>query len=469
MKPDFRKVRYILADFFCAAFVWVVFFIFRKRILSEQGIVYDEYSKLLFGTIVIASFWIILYYVFGFYHNIYRKSRIKELLNLLHATFWGTIIIFLTTLLDDQGVTNYKSYYSTLTLYYGLQFFLASIVKLISISEIRKLVKNGVVSFNCLLIGSLEKVEKSMLELEKSNHLLGLNFVGYSSFEGKQSLTNSKGGLRYWGTLDNLPKIISRCHIERVIICIDPTEHLKIKEVTNELAGLGTKVSILPDLYQILIGSVKVEHVLGVPLIDIDHDLMPFWQIVLKRLIDIFVALFVMVFGFPFFLVFMLTTKATSSGPIFFRQERVGFNGRIFKIIKFRSMVVGAELEGPALATNNDTRVTSWGRFMRKMRIDELPQFWNVFVGDMSLVGPRPERQFFIDQITHFAPEYRHLHKVRPGITSLGQVKYGYAENIDQMLERLKYDLLYMENMSIANDLRILYFTVITVLSGKGK
>ncbi len=469
MKPDFRKVRYILADFLCAAFVWVVFFIFRKRILNEEGIVYAEYTKLIFGSLIIASFWVILFYVFGFYHNIYRKSRIKELLNIIHSTFWGTIIIFLTTLLDDQGITNYKSYYSTLALYYGLQFSFASIVKLISISEIRKLVKNGVISFNCLLIGSLEKVERSILELQKSNHLLGLNFVGYSSFEGRELATNSKGGLRYWGAIDNLPKIIRRCNIQRVIICIDPTEHLKIKEVTNELAGLGTKVSILPDLYQILIGSVKVEHVLGVPLIDIDHDLMPFWQIVLKRTLDIFVAFFVMVFGLPFFLTFMLVTRFTSKGPIFFKQERVGLNGKIFNIIKFRSMLVDAETKGPALATNNDSRVTSWGRFMRKMRIDELPQFWNVFVGDMSLVGPRPERQFFIDQITNFAPEYRHLHKVRPGITSLGQVKYGYAENIDQMLERLKYDLLYMENMSIANDFRILYFTVITVLSGKGK
>ena len=165
----------------------------------------------------------------------------------------------------------------------------------------------------------------------------------------------------------------------------------------------------------------------------------------------------------------MLVTCVTSKGPVFFVQERVGLNGKIFKMVKFRSMYVNSEQYGPALATEDDPRVTPWGKFMRKTRIDELPQFWHVFLGQMSLVGPRPERQYFIDQITQYAPEYRHLHKIRPGITSLGQIKYGYAENIDQMLERLKYDLLYIENMSIANDFRILYFTIMTVIEGKGK
>lgn len=469
MRPDIRKIRFVTTDFFSACVAWVVFFLLRKEVLHEgTGFQSQEWLKLSGGTIVIAFFWIALYYIFGFYHNIYRKSRIKELLNLLNVSFWGCVIVFFAALLDDMGVTNYRLYYNTLAMYYALHFGISSVFKLFAISNLKSLIKKGDISFNCLLIGSPHKVSKSHSELLKANHILGFQFVGYVRHEKDASQVN-ESELRCWGDISNLEKVVRRCYIQRVVICIEPTEHFKIKEITNQLAGLGTKVSILPDLYQILIGSVKVEHVLGVPLIDIDHDLMPFWQTVLKRWIDVAFSTCVMVLGLPFFTAFMAITKLTSRGPVFFVQERVGKNGKTFRMIKFRSMYVNAEEAGPALATENDPRITPWGLFMRKTRIDELPQFIHVFLGDMSLVGPRPERQFFIDQITTYAPEYRHLHKIKPGITSLGQVKYGYAENIEQMLERLKYDLLYIENMSIANDFRILYFTILTVLGGKGK
>jgi exopolysaccharide biosynthesis polyprenyl glycosylphosphotransferase len=456
-----------LADVSVAFVTWVLFFYLRKDILNEVAVQSEEYVKIYLGAGVIALFWGLLYYTFGFYHDIFHKSRIKELLHLLNASFWGSIVIFLTTLLDDTGVTNYRLYYNILILYFLLHFGTAAITKLFTISYLKSLIKRGLVSFNCLLVSTAEKVQESKAELEKTNHILGLKFIGYVSPDKKE--TPPDDDIRYWGHTDDILKIIRRCYIERVVICINPSEHQTIKALTNLLAGSGTKLSVMPDLYQILIGSVKVEHVLGVPLIDIDHDLMPFWQTVVKRWLDMGVSFGVMLFGLPFFLLFMGLTKITSPGPIFFTQERVGKNGKSFKIIKFRSMYVNAEQEGPALATENDPRITAWGKFMRKSRIDELPQFWNVFWGDMSLVGPRPERQFFIDQITQQAPEYRHLHKIKPGITSLGQVRYGYAENLNQMLERLKYDLLYIENMSIANDFIILYFTVFTVFKGKGK
>lgn len=467
-KVDARQIGFLLADFFISYIVWIVFFFLRKKVLDEGSVHQQEYLKLCAGSAVIAFFWTLVYYLFGFYHEIYRKSRIKEFFNLVNACFWGSILVFFAALLDDLGVNEYHKYYRTLFLYFSLQLIGASVVKFLTITRIKHLLKSKKVHFNCLLIGRSEKVLDSIKELGKDNHNLGLKFIGYvSPFEASQIQKNE---LRYWGDTNNdILKVIRRCNVERVVICIDPTEHFKIKEITNLLAGLGTKVSILPDLYQILIGSVKVEHVLGVPIIDLDHDLMPFWQVVIKRWMDVFVSFTVMVLCFPFFILIMLVTKGSSKGPVFFVQERVGLNRMPFKIIKFRSMYTNAELKGPALATDNDPRVTPWGLFMRKTRIDELPQFWNVFKGDMSLVGPRPERQFFIDQITQYAPEYRHLHKIRPGITSLGQVKYGYAENIEQMLERLKYDLLYIENMSIANDFRILYFTILTVIGGKGK
>jgi exopolysaccharide biosynthesis polyprenyl glycosylphosphotransferase len=222
-------------------------------------------------------------------------------------------------------------------------------------------------------------------------------------------------------------------------------------------------------VYQILLGSVKVNHLFGTPLIEIKHDLLPVWQEVLKRGIDVAGSALFLLLAWPVYAFTAIMVRLSSSGPIFFAQERIGKHGKPFSIYKFRSMYTDAERLGPALSSKNDPRITPWGRFMRKVRLDELPQFWNVIKGDMSLVGPRPERQFFIDQITQVAPHYRHLHRVRPGITSLGQVKYGYAETVEQMVQRLKYDILYIENMSLAMDFRVMLYTIKIIVEGRGK
>jgi exopolysaccharide biosynthesis polyprenyl glycosylphosphotransferase len=212
-----------------------------------------------------------------------------------------------------------------------------------------------------------------------------------------------------------------------------------------------------------------MNHLFGIPLIQIKTDLMPTWQMNLKRFIDVVVSLFFLIVLSPLYLITAIIVKSGSNGPILFRQDRIGMHGKAFKIIKFRSMYLDAESKGPQLAKENDQRITNFGKFMRRTRLDEIPQFYNVLLGEMSLVGPRPERKFYIDQIMAHAPHYKHLQKVRPGITSWGQVKYGYAENVEQMLARLKYDIIYIENMSIAVDFKILFFTIATVLQGRGK
>ena len=222
-------------------------------------------------------------------------------------------------------------------------------------------------------------------------------------------------------------------------------------------------------MYDILAGTVKMTSIFGSPLIIINPSLMPVWQQSMKRILDILVSLFFLMLLSPAYVLTAIIIKVSSRGPIFFIQERIGLHGNPFTIYKFRSMFVGAEKGTPMLSSDNDNRITPFGKFMRGIRLDEIPQFYNVLIGDMSLVGPRPERQFFIDQIMQRAPHYRHLHKVRPGITSWGQVKYGYAENVEEMIHRLKYDIIYIENMSLSLDFKILFYTIKTVLQRSGK
>jgi exopolysaccharide biosynthesis polyprenyl glycosylphosphotransferase len=250
---------------------------------------------------------------------------------------------------------------------------------------------------------------------------------------------------------------------------VESSEHESIKRIIDDLSDCNVAIKVIPDMYDILSGSVKMTSSFGALLIEVNREIMPVWQQSLKRIIDVVMSLVAILILLPVFFILAILVKSTSKGAIFFNQERVGQFGEPFNIYKFRSMVTGAEKDGPQLSSSTDARITSIGKFMRKTRFDEIPQFFNVIKGDMSLVGPRPERQFYIDQIIEVAPHYKHLQKVKPGITSWGQVKYGYAENVDQMVARLKYDLLYVENRSLGLDAKILIYTVLIVLKGTGK
>jgi exopolysaccharide biosynthesis polyprenyl glycosylphosphotransferase len=468
-----RRLQYlklVAADFGAALLAWVSFFLLRKYLLGEMlsaHLTERVFLDLAGAALMIAVFWTLLYALLGLYRDVFRKSRLSEIIRLARVSGVGVVAIFFALLLDD-GVGSYHLYYKTVSAYFLLHFLLTAVLHTWAVTSVQHLVRRGVISFPSLLVGSNALALNTFQELQRTGKHLGLRLVGFVPIGGTINAELARA-LPAPGSYQHLPALVRAQQIEQIIIAIEPSEHLRIQEILALLEGTAARISVLPDLYQMLLGSVKVNHLFGTPLIEIKQDLLPLWQLVLKRVLDVVVSALFMVLAWWAYAFTALMVRASSPGPVFYRQERIGKNGEPFQIIKFRSMYVGSEPQGPALSSDRDPRITKWGRFMRKVRLDEFPQFWNVLKGDMSLVGPRPERRFFIEQISKIAPHYRHLHRVRPGLTSLGQVKYGYAETVAQMVERLKFDILYIENMSLAMDFRVLLYTFKIILEGRGK
>ena len=416
-----QQLIYILADLVSAEVVWLCFLWFRWLVNDGKmfGIdtilipAFSFYPPLIIYPIVC----VVIYYLSGYYLRPFRKNAAKE----FATTFWSAVFIsllfFFVIIIDDE-VTRYELYLVSLGVLFVFQFTISYLPRYI-ITRISR--KTAVYRTRTIHnISEANRIQKGMVE----------------------------------EVIIDLPKDSS----ERTLYTI-----------INRLYPLNLEISILPRVYDMLTGAARIVEIGGQPLVRITEHKMSDAELCIKRALDVIFSLSVMVLLSPVYVFLYVLVYATSKGQAIYRQERIGLHGIPFYILKFRTMCVDAEQQTPMLSQDNDPRITRVGAFLRKYRLDELPQMWNVLRGDMSLVGPRPERAYFIRQIEQIAPYYCLLYKIRPGLTSWGPIKVGYTDTIDKMVERLNYDITYMENMSLRLDLKILFFTIGVIIDGKGK
>ena len=458
------ETKILPVDFLTINVGWYLYYLFRVRSgIVTSGLEPDFWIPML----LIWIYWLVIFSFFGLYRPWHAASRLDEVATLIKAVSTGCIILFFVIYIDDVAVNARSNERMVIFAYWGIMIFTAGLGRAMYRTVRRRLLVAGVGLHNALIVGWNARA-RDLFDRVRLHPALGYKIVGFVKLDRRKGGTDYKG-TRLLGSVDELPHLLSRHSVKDILIALESADHDKLLDVISRCNGHDVSMKILPDMYDIISGQARTNQLYGFPLIEIMPEIMKPWEQSMKRLMDIVVSIVVLVLSSPLWIIIAVAIKMDTPGPVVYSQERVGKDGRIFKMHKFRSMRSDAEKEtGPVWAPRHDTRVTKVGRFLRNTRLDEIPQFINVLDGDMSLVGPRPERPYFVEKLSKEIPLYHRRLKVRPGITGWAQIKQGYDRTIDDVRSKVRYDLFYIENMSFRMDLKILLFTFYIMIMGKG-
>jgi exopolysaccharide biosynthesis polyprenyl glycosylphosphotransferase len=464
MNPRQQKLVLVLVDLLAINGAWTAYFLFRVRSGLIGVVVEPDFWQ---PMVIVYLFWLLVFWIVGLYRPWYAASRLDELTLVFKAAVFGCLFLFFAIFVDDAGQSAGISSRVLILLYGAVLFGFVGGGRLILRSIQRRMLIAGIGVQNSVIVGSLARSRELYQEVLKFP-ALGYRVIGFVRLEHQKHVLDEKG-VPILGSVDDLPRIVDQNQIRDVLVALDSKDHSRLLGIIAKCSRHHVGLKIVPDLYDIISGQARTNQIHGFPLIEISPQLMPPWEEAAKRLLDVAVASLVLFLALPLWLLIAAAIRLETPGPALYKQERVGKDGVRFNILKFRSMKRDAEKTGPQWAHKKDPRVTRVGRILRKLHLDEVPQMINVLKGQMSLVGPRPERPVFVDKLTGEIPMYPRRLKVRPGVTGWAQVKHKYDETIDDVRRKVEYDFYYIENMSLRMDFKILVSTLTHMFLWRGR